>query len=76
MKVARRNIRRASTVIVSCRWPKARALSAVEGDRRCREPNDLDQGSKLCLFTTDDCYIFKDRGASTPEGCLTLPYIC
>lgn len=37
MKVARHNIRRASTVIVS------------------REPNDLDQGSKLCPFLSADC---------------------
>jgi hypothetical protein len=27
-------------VIVPCRWPKARALSAVEGERQSRESND------------------------------------
>jgi hypothetical protein len=29
------------TVIVPCRWPKARALSAAEGERRMPESNDL-----------------------------------
>jgi hypothetical protein len=27
-------------VIVPCRWPKARALSVVEGERQSRESND------------------------------------
>ena len=35
------------TVIVLCRWPKARALSAVEGERRSREPNDLNLASEF-----------------------------
>src|SRR6185369_10654191 len=34
-------------VIVSCRWLKARALSAVEGERRSRESNDLNRRSHL-----------------------------
>jgi len=31
------------TVIILRRWPEARALSTVEGERRSREPNDLDR---------------------------------
>ena len=39
--------RRASNCHRSCRRPKAGALSAVEGDRRSRESNDLDHAPNL-----------------------------
>jgi hypothetical protein len=44
-KDARRKIAALQTVIVPCRWPTARALSAVEGDRYNRESNDLNRRS-------------------------------
>jgi hypothetical protein len=63
------------TVIVPCRWPKARALSAVEGDRRSREPNDLKSGSEradCCLLIA----IFqRSLDAIVPNLCIVSCFV-